>query len=71
MLTQFVQKLFALCQGRHTFFALFFTIAGTTLAAFHRLEMPYVAMITAIQGYVLLHSGKDDYFKNGEANGHQ
>lgn len=62
MLSEIVQKIFAFCQGRHTFFALFFTFAGTALAAFHRLDMPYVALITAVQGFVFVHSAKEDYF---------
>lgn len=68
MFSQFVQKLFAWTQGRHTFFALFFTIAGTALAAVHRLEMPYVALISAVQGFVLIHSAKEDYFKKEDGH---
>ena len=49
--------------GRHTLFALFFTVMGTTLAWFHRLDPSYVMLVTAIQGWVFAHSYKEDKFK--------
>ncbi len=58
-------KLFNYCAGRHTAFALFFTIMGTTLAWFHRLDPSYVMLVTAIQGWVFAHSLKEDKFKDG------
>lgn len=48
--------------GRHTLFAAFFAVAGTVLEVFHRLDMNYVALIGAVQGFVLMHSAKEDYF---------
>ncbi len=49
-------------QGRHTAFALFFTLSGTVMAWFHRLDPNYVAFITVIQGWVFAHSYKEDKF---------
>lgn len=57
--------LFRYFNGRHTFFALFFTIMGTTMAWFHRLDPSYVALIGAIQSFVFAHSWKDDHFGGG------
>ena len=48
------------CHGRHTLFALFFTIMGTLMAWFHRLDPSYVALIGAIQSFVFAHSWKQD-----------
>lgn len=61
------KKLVIFAQGRHTLFAGVELILGTFLAWFHRLDMSYVALCTAIQGLVLAHSLKEDYFniKNG------
>ena len=58
------QKIANWCQGRHTLFALFFTISGTILEYFHKLDMNYVALIGAVQGFVFAHSYKEDYFHN-------
>jgi hypothetical protein len=52
-------------QGRSTVFAVFFTISATVLAAFGKLTDSYVHVIFAVQGYVLGHSIKEDYFKSG------
>jgi hypothetical protein len=48
--------------GRHTMFAVYFALMGTVLAWFHRLDMNFIALIGAVQGFVLLHSGKEDWF---------
>jgi len=61
-------KIFQWCQGRHTAFALFFTFAGTAMAWYHRLDMSYVALITAVQGLVFAHSCKEDHFDGGQPN---
>jgi hypothetical protein len=52
------------CQGRHTLFAVYFALSGTALQWYHRLDMNYVALITAVQGLVLAHSVKEDYYKD-------
>lgn len=62
-------KIFQWCQGRHTAFALFFTIMGTAMAWYHRLDMSYVALIGAIQSFVFAHSYKEDKFKDGGQDG--
>jgi hypothetical protein len=69
MFKEFIQKMFAFCQGRHTFFALFFTIMGTALAWFHLLDMSYVGLIGAVQAFVFAHSAKEDYFKREDGGG--
>lgn len=53
--------LFNFCNGRSTTFAIFFTIAGTTLAFKGHLDSTYVAFIAAIQGLIFCHSLKEDY----------
>lgn len=65
-------KIFQYLSGRHTSFAVFFTLMGTLLAWFHRLDPSYVMLVTAIQGWVFAHSAKEDYFKReGQPDGHQ
>lgn len=54
------QKLIGWCQGRHTAFAIYFTIAGTVLAVFHKLDVNFIMLIGAVQGLVLGHSIKED-----------
>lgn len=62
-------KLFKWCNGRHTSFAVFFTIMGTLLAWFHRLDPSYVALVGAIQALVCAHSVQENYFeKKQDAN---
>jgi hydrogenase/urease accessory protein HupE len=68
MFKEFVQKMFAFFQGRHTFFALFFTLMGTIMAWYHRLDMSYVALVTAVQGLVFAHSYKEDQFGGQDAS---
>ena len=60
---------FAFFQGRHTFFALFFSIAGTYLAYHGELTPTYVGLITAMQAFVLTHSYKEDKSGKNNANG--
>ncbi len=43
-------------------FAAFFALSGTVMQWYHHLDMNYVALIGAIQGLVLAHSAKEDYF---------
>jgi hypothetical protein len=61
--------IFKWCQGRHTTFAIFFTIMGTLMAWFHRLDPSYVALIGAIQSLILAHSWKEDQCGNNNPNG--
>jgi hypothetical protein len=56
------QKIFTWANGRSTAFAAFFTGFGSLLAWFNKLTPTYIALVTAIQGYVVLHSVKEDYF---------
>jgi hypothetical protein len=56
------QKIFTWANGRSTAFAAFFTCFGSLLAWFNKLTPTYIALVTAIQGYVVLHSVKEDYF---------
>jgi len=57
------KKMLMWCQGRHTLFAVFFAASGTVLEWFHRLDLNYVALIGAVQGFVFAHSFKEDYFE--------
>ena len=52
-----------LFQGRSTLFAVFFTASAFLLAEQGKLSDQYVHVIFAVQGYVLGHSIKEDYFK--------
>lgn len=58
-------------QGRHTLFAIYFAGAGTILQCFHKLDGNFIALITAVQGFVFAHSWKEDHFdsKQGESKG--
>jgi hypothetical protein len=58
----FVGGVFNFFKGRSTFFALFFTFVGTILLLKHMLTMEYVALATAIQGFVVGHSWKQDAY---------
>lgn len=57
-----LQKLIKWSSGRHTLAAVWFALTGLGLAWFHRLDGNYVALCVALQGYILVHSGKEDYF---------
>lgn len=57
-----IKKVLTWTQGRSTAFATFFTGFGSLLAWYGKLTPTYVALITAIQGYVVLHSVKEDIF---------
>ena len=56
------KKMFVWANGRSTAFAAFFTGFGSLLAWYSKLTPTYIALVTAIQGYVVLHSVKEDYF---------
>lgn len=57
-----VGGLFNVFKGRSTFFAMFFTGVGTYLAIRGKLDMNYVGLATAIQGFVVGHSWKEDAY---------
>lgn len=59
-------KLFIWMHGRHTFFAFLELVIGSALAATGHLDMSFVALVGTIQGMVLGHSIKEDYFKKEE-----
>ena len=64
-----LSTIFKWCSGRHTGFAAFFAVSGTALQYYHRLDMNYIALVTAVQGLVLAHSVKEDvsyYYKNNQ-----
>lgn len=54
-------------QGRHTLFAIYFALTGTVLQVFHRLDGNFIALITAVQGFVFAHSYAENKF--GITNG--
>lgn len=49
-------------KGRHTLFALYFTLAGTVLQVFHRLDGNFIALIAAVQTFVFAHSVQENHF---------
>ena len=55
-----VGSIFNFFQGRATFFAIVFTIAGIVLAFKGKLDANFVALIAAIQGLIVVHSWKED-----------
>ncbi len=57
---------YAFFGGRHTFFAIFFAVTGFYLAATGKLSAQYVALITALQAFVLGHSIKEDVSGKGQ-----
>lgn len=59
-------KLFKYVQGRSTGFAIFFALTAFFLAWFHRLGMEYAAVITAIQGFVVVRALGDDYHERNK-----
>lgn len=56
------KRLVVWAQGRHTLFAMVELALGTVLAWFGKLDMSFVALVGVIQGFVLGHSMKEDYF---------
>lgn len=57
---KFYVKLVQAVRGRHTLFALFFALSGTAMAWFNHLSPEYVALVTAIQGWVFAHHCTDN-----------
>jgi hypothetical protein len=57
-------KLIKWATGRHTLFAIYFTISGTVLQIYHKLDGNFIALIAAIQAFILGHSVKEDYFSS-------
>ncbi len=71
-----LKKFFTWASGRHTGFAIFFTVSGTILQVFQKLDLNYIALIGAIHTFVFAHSAKEDYFSKkdnsnvaGDTNG--
>lgn len=64
-----MKYIFKFCQGRHTFFALFFAICGTILAFHGKLTPAYVALMTGMQALILGHSIKEGIEAAQKANG--
>jgi hypothetical protein len=58
------KKMMDWAQGRHTAFAAYFAIVGSVFQWFHHLDSNYIALIAAVQGLVLAHSAKEDYFES-------
>lgn len=52
-------------QGRSTTFAVFFALTAFILACLGKLTDQYVHAMWALQAYVLGHSIKESYFKEG------
>jgi len=46
----------------HLVFAFYFTLYGSLLQWFHRLDFNYIMLIAAIQAFLLGHQVKDSYF---------
>ena len=57
------EKLVKYFQGRHTLFLIACMSIGTILSIFHRLDANLVTLLLGLQGMVLAHSVKEDYFK--------
>ena len=62
-----IKKILEWSQGRSTLFAAFFTGFGSALAWYNKLTPTYIALVTAVQGYVVLHSFKEDHFDEKKA----
>lgn len=60
------EKLTNYFQGRHTTFAIFFALVGSAMQWFHRLDGNYIALITAIQGFVTVHSAIETHYESKE-----
>lgn len=55
-------KIVRWAQGRHTLFAIYFALTGTVLQVFHLLDGNFIALITAVQGFVFAHSYAENKF---------
>lgn len=53
-------KVFSFLQGRTTGFCVAFFLSGNLLHWFHRLDGTYITFMTALMGFVLGHSVKED-----------
>jgi hypothetical protein len=66
------QKLVQFFQGRHTLFLVACMSIGCVMSWFHKLDGNLVTLLLGLQGMVLAHSIKEDYFagpKEGGQNG--
>jgi hypothetical protein len=57
------EKATAFFQGRHTLFVTVCVVIGVGTAWFGKLDANLVALLLGLQGMILAHSAKDDYFK--------
>jgi len=55
-------KLAGFFQGRHSMFLVACMSIGVLMAWFHRLDANLVTLLLGLQGMVLAHSVKEDYF---------
>lgn len=58
-------KIIKFFKGRSTFFALIFTVSGIVLAFMGKLTADFVALVGAIQGFVVTRAIADDHHKRG------
>lgn len=61
-----MNKFFTFLQGRTTGFCVAFFFAGNVMHWFHRLDGTYIAFMTALMGFVLGHSVKEDLLTSGD-----
>ena len=61
----FAQKLLTAGQGRTTTFLIAYFVVGLVLQCVHKLDATFITFMTVHMGYVIGHSIKEDYFKNG------
>ena len=59
------QKVAGYFQGRHTLFVCICLIVGVIMSWYHRLDGNLVTLLLGLQGLILGHSVKEDYF-NGQ-----
>ena len=60
--TRAMRRLYDWMGGKSIAFAMFFAAAGTALAAFHKLDLSYAALVTSIQGFIVARSIAQDRY---------
>ena len=61
-----LKSILAKLQSRTTLFCLGFFVCGNVLQWQHRLDATYLTFMSALMGFVLTHSVKEDYFNSGQ-----